>query len=572
MAGAFATGFLAGQRGYQQVLDNDRQRVLDERAAKEFARKEQEWQKADQLDADLTGLREQIMSPNASNYRMGGSPVGLKAPGQAAAAPESAVPGEMPPSDFSLGTVPAVGLRAPKAFALSEVPGSAAAPAPEGLGMRGSAMPSGGVSLKSGPSPAEEQAILAKMALRTGDVTGFNSARTRGDALAGKEETRSFIQNTQKLYAQRNDSPEAMEAWSAHVAPYTSMVSKYKGLDMDFRVNPKTGALEGIPYEGGKVQSFELNEVMPYLVQTNKLASQFGDPDTAVAELNRMTEAQRARVLADTTHRAGIASKIGDSAAKARTGDQQDQKLRIDAAEAGGRSAYYAAQAGAVNERTQALRDEQGRRDEAAKLADQYAGLSPTDQSGAVGQGLIRRFNMLNAKSGGQVSLGGSGGAKARPDLKFQSSGDGGFFVDANGYPVGRADPGMGLVPFGTDPRGDKSLVTKLDPKGIKIVSVEGQGGRPVWGYATADGRVFSTPEEALSPPRVPLDAARVGALGSFRDELRSAEQMLVAAGKSGDPKAINHWSQQVLGLRRMHQDAAASMFGKRAGEYLSAN
>ena len=47
MASSFQTGFLAGQRGYQQVLDNDRQRVLDERAAKEFARKEQEWSRAD---------------------------------------------------------------------------------------------------------------------------------------------------------------------------------------------------------------------------------------------------------------------------------------------------------------------------------------------------------------------------------------------------------------------------------------------------------------------------------------------------------------------------------------------
>ena len=47
MASSFATGFLAGQRGYQQVLDNDRQKVIDERAAKEFSRKEQEWTRAD---------------------------------------------------------------------------------------------------------------------------------------------------------------------------------------------------------------------------------------------------------------------------------------------------------------------------------------------------------------------------------------------------------------------------------------------------------------------------------------------------------------------------------------------
>ena len=69
MASAFATGFMAGQRGYQQVLDNDRQKVLDERAAKEFARKEQEWSRADteraSVDRAISDYQDMVSSGRA---------------------------------------------------------------------------------------------------------------------------------------------------------------------------------------------------------------------------------------------------------------------------------------------------------------------------------------------------------------------------------------------------------------------------------------------------------------------------------------------------------------------------
>lgn len=178
--GAFQAGFQLGQSAFNQAERNRLLQVQEDRAAEEFARKKQDWQKADELEAQVKGLSEQITNPNASNYRIGGSPVGLKMPGQAA--PADAAPGDMPSTDFSFGPAAAGGLKAPKAFALADTPGAAVAPAPDAVGLRGSAFPASGVSLKAGPSASEEQGILAKIALLKGDIQGFNSARQAGKA------------------------------------------------------------------------------------------------------------------------------------------------------------------------------------------------------------------------------------------------------------------------------------------------------------------------------------------------------------------------------------------------------
>lgn len=178
--GAFQAGFQLGGSMWDRAQQMSLAEAREAREAEEFARKKQGWQKADELEAQVKGLTEQITNPNASNYRMGGSPVGLKMPGQAA--PADAAPGEMPPTDFSFGPAAAGGLKTPGAFALADTPGAAVATAPDAVGLRGSVLPADGVSLKAGPSASEEQAILAKIALLKGDIQGFNSARQAGKA------------------------------------------------------------------------------------------------------------------------------------------------------------------------------------------------------------------------------------------------------------------------------------------------------------------------------------------------------------------------------------------------------
>lgn len=76
MATSFATGFSAGQRGYQQVLDNDRQKEIDARAAKEFARREVEWARADAQRA-----QEDAAFQDYNDLQTSGKAVGMNASG-----------------------------------------------------------------------------------------------------------------------------------------------------------------------------------------------------------------------------------------------------------------------------------------------------------------------------------------------------------------------------------------------------------------------------------------------------------------------------------------------------------
>lgn len=69
------------------------------------------------------------------------------------------------------------------------------------------------------------------------------------------------------------------------------------------------------------------------------------------------------------------------------------------------------ATAGLSNERLSILKEERENREKAGKIADQYEALTEAEKNGPQGAGLIRQYNMTNAKAGGQVSL----GAQARP-------------------------------------------------------------------------------------------------------------------------------------------------------------
>jgi hypothetical protein len=69
------------------------------------------------------------------------------------------------------------------------------------------------------------------------------------------------------------------------------------------------------------------------------------------------------------------------------------------------------ASAGLSGERLTTLKDERENRSKAADIAAEYEGLTDIEKAGPKGQGLVRKFNMTNAKIGGQVSL----GAQARP-------------------------------------------------------------------------------------------------------------------------------------------------------------
>lgn len=146
----------------------ERELAMREKAA---ARDESEHQyrlkQREQVDTLKAGLK----NPNAENYGLKGSGVGINVPAQQAA-PQGDT--DFAPASYGLGT-PAggLGLRTP-----SPAPDVKTAPAEVGTGLRASAqLPATGATFKPRKSRSEEQDVLAQIALVSNDINGFNSAR-----------------------------------------------------------------------------------------------------------------------------------------------------------------------------------------------------------------------------------------------------------------------------------------------------------------------------------------------------------------------------------------------------------
>ena len=147
----------------------ERDLAMREKAA---ARDESEYQHRLKQRAEVDALKASLKNPNADNYSLKGSGMGLSLPAQPAAPQGDA---EFAPASYGLGA-PAggYGLRAPKAPDTS----ADAAPAEVGVGLRASAqLPATGATFKPRKSRSEEQDVLAQIALVNNDINGFNSAR-----------------------------------------------------------------------------------------------------------------------------------------------------------------------------------------------------------------------------------------------------------------------------------------------------------------------------------------------------------------------------------------------------------
>ena len=144
----------------------ERDLAMREKAA---ARDESEYQHRLKQREEVETLKAGLKNPNAENYGLRGSGVGINVPAQQAA-PQGDT--DFAPASYGLGT-PAggLGLRTP-------APSPDAAPAEVGTGLRASAqLPATGATFKPRKSRSEEQDVLAQIALVNNDINGFNSAR-----------------------------------------------------------------------------------------------------------------------------------------------------------------------------------------------------------------------------------------------------------------------------------------------------------------------------------------------------------------------------------------------------------
>jgi hypothetical protein len=70
---------------------------------------------------------------------------------------------------------------------------------------------------------------------------------------------------------------------------------------------------------------------------------------------------------------------------------------------------------GLRNAQVSQLRESAANSEERSRLVDQFEALTPEEQAGAKGQGLLRQFNLLNVRAGGTVPLGAAPRAATGP-------------------------------------------------------------------------------------------------------------------------------------------------------------
>jgi hypothetical protein len=207
-------------------------------------------------------------------------------------------------------------------------------------------------------------------------------------------------------------TPEQLHAYAgqANVAPGGQVPLLYtgqtKGGYQFVTIDPKSGA---------PMKPLTLNEA-----QTRQLA-------TAAKLLERGFGAEGTQMMAGISKELndlvvqlnGVTAQTTTSQNNARHQDNADQFRRQEL----GIQAGEAARRGRLAD-LQIKEIESGRADlgEARKLQSDYDSLTPAQQMGAEGQAIIRKFNMLNAKPGGQLNLGlQRGGGNGSAAIKYET-------------------------------------------------------------------------------------------------------------------------------------------------------
>lgn len=109
-------------------------------------------------------------------------------------------------------------------------------------------------------------------------------------------------------------------------------------------------------------------------------------------------------------------------------------------------------------------------------------------------------------------------------DLTFVKTENGGYFADPQGVPRAQFDAQgqFPMIPFGVDPRADKkwpAMQEKLGEAGASLAVAVNANGQHQWAFKSKDGRMWSTPQEAVKPPEIKQDPSGANKGGTATKE-----------------------------------------------------
>lgn len=392
MAGAFAAGFKLGGDMFSQAervrLAEEQlklQKARDARDEEEFGWRRDEAARARAQQAQVDSLTRQLTNPNYENTSLTtGAPM---SPGLRTRT-EPALPENVDRLDAPMlgagAAGPGLRMRPAAAATVEQAP-----VVPPGL--RATLDTSRAPTFNAAPTGADAEEILGRIALVKGDTAGFRTAR---------DAARNF----------RED-----DLFKSRIKEYTGSAEQI-GSFVGFVNNNSKSVTLGQPDKRGfadmSIVTPSGEAVFAKLSKADqaKLYAAVGlmemNPTKALEMISGVNKELAAAVAADNNLTLNVGGKQNEVAGK-RAAAIAGEKT-ADAAVTNARSA-----AGLRKIQGDAITKAQANRDEAAALVSEYEALTPEEQAGPKGIGLIRRFNMLNVKAGGQVSLGGAGKSAA---------------------------------------------------------------------------------------------------------------------------------------------------------------
>jgi hypothetical protein len=231
------------------------------------------------------------------------------------------------------------------------------------------------------------------------------------------------------------------------------------------------------------------------------------DPQKALAIMHGIDKNLAAAVAAEN----GIVDKVGQhqntmAYNKGQLAEAQ-QRTAIAATSAG----THAKLAGLQMDE---IKNAQKRREDAGAIVAEYNGLTDAEKTGDKGRALVTKFNILNAKNGGQVSFQtpkGSGKTPMDVPVDIKQNGDGGFvaFEKDGGNPLYNIGPNGDKRPLGMSAADHAKLMKDASAAGTPVVEGYDGTGKFTLRVQGRDGKYYSSVQEAATAkPAKALPAA----------------------------------------------------------------
>lgn len=403
--GAFDSGFSQGRQIYNDAFEQRRQTKRDAMAEEEFGQKRTVYNQTQDQYKRTLGIQSDSDASDVAlkNLMLRGRPVGLAATQAPAPNDPSAdgSPGASPASPaYQGGTAP----QAPPTVGLRAVGATPGVQAPAAGGMA------------QAPTKAQtaspREILYARMdgAIARKDSAAYAGLTTELQTMDRKDDQRNYLTTMQAMAS----DPAQSAAYAKEIGPAVKAFSEFNGIPSNFHYDPRTKGIVETPYgktdaKTGKTTYGAPREVpfetmAPYLLAFRSLTSEYGDPETASAQMKNMSDAERAKRVSEATQTLDSAAKLSGAAAAQTHAGASMISAGAAATSAGAAVMNARTNAAYKDEQVGEIRENRKNRNDAAQFAAEYADLSDADKAGPKGKGVLRSFDMTNARNGGTVS------------------------------------------------------------------------------------------------------------------------------------------------------------------------